>query len=105
MATTHTTQERTTDDQHASPRFPSGEFEHRMHWLVVGAYAVGCAVIFAGVLVSAGIAAAYLAALIPGIAGVVVFFTVGLGLISAAPEIARRVCHAVLDALKPDRGA
>lgn len=92
MATTHTTQELSTDDQHASPRLPSGESDHRTHWLVLTADAVGCAVIFVGVLLGAGLAAAYLVALIPGIAGLVVFFTVGLGLIGAAPEIARRVC-------------
>lgn len=105
MATTHTTQERTTDGRQASLRFPSGEFEHRRHWLVVTAYAVGCALIHAGVLFSAGLAAAYLVALVPGIAGVVVFFTVGLGLIGAAPEIARRVCIVGLNALESSRGA
>lgn len=105
MSTTHTTQERSTDNRQASFHFPSGAFEHRTHWLVVVAYAVGCVVVFAGVLLSAGLAAAYLAALIPGPVGVVVFFTVGLGFIGAAPEIARWVCNGVLDALESYRGA
>lgn len=104
MATTHTTRKRTTDNRQASLRFPSGEFEPRRHWLIVTAYAVGCAVIHGGVLLSAGLAAAYLVALIPGIAGMVVFLTVGLGLIGAAPGIARRLCIVGLDALESSRG-
>lgn len=104
MSTPYTPQEETTDNRLASFRFPARWLEHLPPWLVA-AYAVGCVVLYAGLLVSTGIVAAYLAALIPGFAGVVVFFTVGLGLIGAAPEIARRVCIVVLDVLEPYRGA
>lgn len=103
MATTHTTRERTTDDRQASPGFASEEFNHRTYWLVVTAGVLGCAVIHAGVLLSAGLAAAYLVALIPGIAGKVVFFTVGLGLIGTAPEIGNRICIGFLEVLEPYR--
>lgn len=105
MATTHTTQERTTDTRQASPHFPLRKFDHRTYWLVITAYTVGYAMLFAGMLLGAGLAAVYLAALIPGIAGIVVFFTVGLGLIGAAPEIARLVGIVVLDALESYRVA
>lgn len=103
MATTHLNQDRTPDNPQASPRFPSEVLYHVTRWFDLTASAVGCAVIYAGVLFSAGLLAAYLAALVPGITGVVVLFTVGPALIGTAPDIARRLCSALLDALESFR--
>lgn len=70
-------------------------------WLGVAAYGVVNAVL----LVGAALAAVYLAGLIPGMAGIVVFLTVGLALIAAAPTAARRLFLRTLDAIEASREA
>lgn len=75
--------------------------EHGSPWLVVVAYTV----VYAVVLVGAAIVALYLAALILGVAGAAVFFTVGLAIVAAAPTAARRVFIQALYAIGASRGA
>lgn len=71
-----------------------GRFERLSPWLVVAAYAVVYVVLLAG---AAGVAL-YLGALLPGVVGAVVFFTVGLPLVAAAPAAARALFAHALDA-------
>lgn len=103
MATPHTAEEQTEGNRQTSSRFPTVGFEQRAQWLGVATYVAGCVLLSAGVLLGAGLATAYFAALIPGAAGVVVFVMVGLGLIGAAPEIARWVCIHAWDLVEPHR--
>lgn len=71
-----------------------GQLEHISLWLVVAAYAV----VYTGLLVGAASAALYLGAVLPGLVGVAVFFTVGLALIAAAPMATRALFTHILDA-------
>lgn len=70
-------------------------------WLAVAAYGVVSAVM----LVSAALAAVYLGVYIPGMAGVVVFLTVGLALIGAAPTAARWLIIRSMDAIETSHDA
>lgn len=65
-------------------------------WLLVAAYAV----LSAGLLAGAALAAVYLSVAVSGMAGFVVFFTVGLGLVAAVPVAARRLFALVLNAIE-----
>lgn len=62
--------------------------------VVLAAYSVVYVVVFAG----AAITALYLGELIHGIAGGVVFLTVGLGLMAAAPTATRKLLVRILEA-------
>lgn len=63
-------------------------------WLVVAAYVAVYTVVLAGL----GGVTIYLAEILTGMIGVAVFFTVGIGLIAAAPTMARKVFARVIDA-------
>ncbi|MFB6191789.1 MAG: hypothetical protein ABEI11_00530 [Haloarculaceae archaeon] len=63
-------------------------------WLLVAAYGATCAVLLAG---AAGVAVA-LGTALPGRLGVAAFFTVGVGLVAAAPAVARALFERGLDA-------
>lgn len=65
--------------------------------LVVAAYVV----VYPVVLVGAAIAALYLGRAVPGVAGSVVFLTVGLLIIGAAPTAVHYLFARIVDALEP----
>lgn len=65
--------------------------------LVVAAYVV----VYAVSVVGAAIGALYLGAVIPGVAGGVVFLTVGLVILAAAPTAVRRLFVRVMEATEP----
>lgn len=63
-------------------------------WLVVAAYAV----VYTMTLATAALATLALGAALSGMLGVAVFFTGGVGLIAAAPAVAKAMFERVLDA-------
>lgn len=69
-------------------------------WLAVGLILVTYGVVYAVGLLAAGSAALYLAEVIPGVAGTMVFFTVGLAVIGAVPTAVRRLFVRVVDAIE-----
>lgn len=71
------------------------QLERYQQWLLVGAYGA----VYAAAMVGASTVAVAVGAILPGAVGVVAFFTVGLGLVAAAPVAARRFAIRALDAL------
>lgn len=62
-------------------------FDELSPWLLVAAYAA----LYAGLLAGAAVGAVYLSVALSGMAGFVVFLTLGLGLVAAVPAAARRL--------------
>lgn len=60
-------------------------------WLIVSAYLVVNAVMLVGTTV----AAIYLGTIVPGVAGTLVIFTVGIALVAAAPTVTRLIFERV----------
>lgn len=65
--------------------------ERGPRWLVVAASLLAFGLLYAVLLVGAAFAAMYIGVLVPGSAGSVAFFTIGLALVAVAPTVARRL--------------
>lgn len=74
-------------------------------WLVVAAVLLVYGMLYAVLLGGAAVGAVYLGAIVPGAAGFVVSFTVGLGLVAAAPTVARQLFVRAVDAMETRREA
>lgn len=90
MATAHTTTDRTADNRLPALRFPAGWLDTK-HLALAAATAVEYVMLTVGLTIGAMITAVYLASLLPGLAGVVAFVTIGLPMICGAPMAARRI--------------